>query len=158
MKGKSPGYTLSPYEQKIEALVDTIAAQHKDKLTYRKGLDDYEYSWEIKPHNSKAAKAYVYGVDEYTVNITVDDYYWIEVFMRPKKWDEDFKIIGQYLNAIIEGRITGWRKSRTNEVFSDPSILEFNIDGRPSAYTANLWFGRQFKKNPRTRRVDYEPY
>lgn len=153
---------MSTYEEKIDALLQSLGSLHNGKMDIEvsKNSPVPEYSeteWTITPHNPNAAKVVIYGVDDRTVNLYVDEVYWLEVFMRPKRWDKDLEKIRDFLDAIMSGRIEGWHST---DVDSAPrkTILELHTSKRTRTYTGNLLFTNRFKQSKGTKHRTYEAY
>jgi hypothetical protein len=153
--------------EKMDKYLRTLVERHKGKMEVEvskatidpaAGFQMAHTEWNIKPVNSKAARITVYGVDEHTVNLSVDETHWLEVFMRPKHWDEDFVQVKSFLDAIVAGRIEGWYRNPVSDGSPSKTILELDTPKGKITYSGNIFFRNRFKRDQKTRHKTYEAY
>lgn len=113
--------------------------------------------------NPKAASIYVYGIDEGTINLSVDNAHWLEMYISRKEWANDLPIFKGHLDALMKGNVKGWYKDtgEDGEKFLEvKTILEvYTGEKRPYEWSGNiLLFKRRFKNKPDTIYREYEAY
>lgn len=149
---------LNTYEQKVDQVVRQLSDIRKDRMVFFSGSNgaNGQY-WELAPKDTWAAKAYVYSVSASGINLTVADYYWINIPASPGNWNDCLTTLSAYLQAIIDGRIDGWY---LNEYGAPTYVLEFSFgpDDDPVRYTHNVTFASAFKNRENVIHVKYQPY
>jgi len=151
---------LSEYEKMVEAAIYEVAEPYKSRLKISREDAELGFEWKIVPTNSKAADITVYGVDEVTINMSVDHIYWLEIFMKKNKWDQDIEYFKKHLLAIMQGKIKGWyRKATLSNQWRDKTLLVVDTGiGKPHEWSGNILFTGAFKKKPGVIKKEYESY
>ncbi len=98
--------TLNKYEQLVDEVIEEALMSFQGRYKVKKSQfqDDYvvDTAWEIKPLNPKAASIQVYGVDEKTVNISIEEYFWMEFFMSEDKFKDNLSDVKKTNFGCIE--------------------------------------------------------
>lgn len=152
----------SEYERKVKAAINDITASFKAYLNIKESYSaDVGWTWSISPKNPRAADIYVYGVNENTINLAVDNLYWLELFVDEEEYQNDTPYFSQHLSAILKGKVKGWhvKGKRDLEELSLKTVLEIETDGsKPYQWSGNVIFVKRFKARDDTIAQSFESY
>lgn len=156
----TPKHELDSYEKQVETAVYEAAEPYMSRLKISRTDGMLGPEWNITPTNQRAASIGVYGVDEVTIHMIVDDIFVFEIFMRKNKWDQDIQIFKTQLSAIMQGKVVGWYDEKTmGDVGPSSTLLEVDTsDGRPERWSRNILFTKAFKKKSGVTNKRYESY
>lgn len=132
---------LTESEAVAQGVITCVTSPFAEKLTLKASHDEYGATWQISPQNTKAAGIYVFGVDDATVNVSVDDIYSFEIFTNNQ--GEGMAEFADQLLAIMLGNITGWHDPTTMGNTREKTLLE--VQGGPK-WCGNVFFPSRFKK------------
>jgi hypothetical protein len=146
MKSNAAEYSVQ--ELLVNSAIKRVLEPYSSKLTVTVGTLQGGATWMITPINPNSASMYVYGIDEVTVNISVDEMYWLEFFVNKNKWHDFMPLLERYLIAVAEGRIAGWHQKPYGDDrdIGIGTVLEIDIgDRQPVRWSSNVLFAKLFK-------------
>lgn len=151
---------LRRYEDRVDAVIADVILPYQKQLTLRKEDTEFGQSWKIIPRNPNAARIEVYGVDDVTVNVSVDDMFWLELFVDTQAWDNDLQQLQTQLRAIMDGKAIGWYDTAAlHDKLGGKTLLEVAVDeDKPFRWSGNMLFTGLFKRSKRVTQKQYEPY
>ncbi len=150
---KSNDTELSHYERLVQNTIIQATQPYKSRLTITKEYDNnLGWIWDIMPKNPKAARVIIYGVDDITFRVNVDDIHHLEIFVKKNSWDKVIELFKAHLEAIMEGKAQGWSSN-------DLTTLEIDMgNNKPHRWSGNVIFISRFKKRPGTIFKQYNKY
>ncbi len=151
-------HVFSAYEEKVGQLIDQLVAAHRDRLTLFSGDGGATgYYWELVPKNPRGAKAHVYAVTQTSINLSIENFYWVHIPVEKGAWDQALLVLGGYLQAVIDGRVTGWfgRDDKGKPQY----VLEFTAgEEEPVQFISNVHFASLFKNRGDITQINYQQY
>jgi len=160
----APNDKYAKYERLVGKAINEAIQPYKPRLKLTKGRNAAGADWEIEPINPMAASIYVYGVDEGTINISVDNTHWLEMFISREEWINNLPIFRRHLDALMKGNAKSWHNtdaSKDEERFlAVKTIIEIDTgEKRPYVWVGNIFFFKErFKNKPSTLYKKYEAY
>lgn len=133
----------------VQTVIKEITTAYSDKF---KLVESQDRVWEISPKRPGAASVRIDYVDDSTIYITVDDLFWLEMFHADKE-------LMNHLEAILNGKITGWYDPSTLNKQHVKTLLEVDAGSKhPHRWYTNILFPGWFKKRRGVIKKQYKPY